>query len=198
MIDYTTLTPQEKLDLWIKKNNVSEESFSNIEDKLAAKQLVEKTNNEMSETKKQKPVFSNNKITKEIDSLQATPEEKDFLKKLAKYESGYNPSAVNRLGYSGLYQFGKQALDTVGLTRDQYMSNSMIQHKAALDLANKNTHGLEKYYGKKINGITLNKYNLAAAMHLGGRSNVLDVLSGNKNDFKDANGTSIFKYLKNF
>ena len=38
----------------------------------------------------------------------------NYLKKLAKVESGYRPNIVNEHGYGGLYQFGKSALATVG------------------------------------------------------------------------------------
>ena len=74
----------------------------------------------------------------------------------------------------------------------------MLQHEAALKVANMNNKGLSKYYGKTINGIKLSPYNLAAAAHLIGKRDLINVLEGEKSDVKDANQVSLFKYLKDF
>lgn len=199
MIDYSQLSPKEKLDLWMQKQNTSEESFSALEDRIAAKQLAKESIPETEEvTPKVKPVRDQNRITKEIDSLDIEQGAKDYLKRLAKVESSYNPGVVNSHGFMGLYQFKAPSLNTVGMSQADYMASSMNQHKAALTLASKNLSILEPFIGQSIRGIKLTKYNLAAAAHLGGAGHVKEVLMGQRPDFLDGNGTSIFRYLREF
>ena len=60
------------------------------------------------------------------------------------------------------------------------------------------TYAFEKYYGTTFNGIKLNKWNLAAAAHLGGRGTLNKLLRGDIKDFADANGTTVISRLKEF
>lgn len=202
MKDYTTLSSQEKMDLYLKSKSLSADEYDKLENNLIAK-----GESQLSPIKSQFDdyVFKDisflndkNNITDEIDSLDIDSKDKRYLKKLSKMESGYNPKIRNQFGYMGLYQFGKPALQAVKMTEDEYINDSQKQHKAALRLMDINTKGLEKYYGSTFNGIKLNKHNLAAAAQLGGRGTVNKLLSGKINDFKDGNGISIFKYLKLF
>ena len=61
-----------------------------------------------------------------------------------------------------------------------------------------NSFARSKYYGKTINGIKLSPYNLAAAAHLIGKGDLINILEGRKSDVKDTNQVSLFKYLKDF
>lgn len=197
-MDIQNLSPQEKIDLWFQQNQLKEDEFEKVRDKILSKELIQQSEIPENQYQGLSSVPEQNKITKEIDSMGFDNKQSNYLKKLAKIESGYRPGIVNEHGYGGLYQFGKTALATVGQSRDQYMGNSKNQHIAALTLAEKNSNGMDGFYGKTINGIKLNKYNLAAAMHLVGKSGVLDVLEGRLPDKKDGNGTSMFTYLKLF
>ena len=202
-MDYTKLSPQEKMELYLKNKSLSSEEYDKFEQNLIAKGDVQ-------DDSQNQPSFQNyafkdvsflndkNNIVNEINSLNIDDKDKRYLRKLSKMESGYNPKIRNQFGYMGLYQFGKPALQAVGITEDEYINNSQKQHQAALKLMNINTKGLEKYYGSTFRGIKLNKHNLAAAAQLGGRGTVNKLLSGKINDFKDGNGVSIFKYLKLF
>ena len=197
-MDIQNLSPQEKIDLWFQQNQLKEDEFEKVRDRILSKELIQQSEIPENQSQGLSSVPEQNKITKEIDSMGFDNKYSNYLKKLAKIESGYRPGITNKHGYGGLYQFGESALQTVGQTRDQYMGNTKNQHIAAITLAEKNTQGLDYLYGKTFNGIKLNKYNLAAAMHLGGRKNVLAVLNGEMPDFQDGNGTSIFKYLRLF
>ena len=197
-MDIENLSPQEKIDLWFQQNQLPENEFEKVRDKILSKELIESSEISDQQSSKLSSVPEKNKITEEIDSMGFDNKQSNYLKKLAKVESGFRPGITNQYGYGGLYQFGKSALSTVGQTRDQYMGNTKNQHIAALTLAEKNSNGMDGFYGKTINGIKLNKYNLAAAMHLVGKGGVLDVLEGRLPDKKDGNGTSMFTYLKLF
>ena len=189
---YADLSPEEKINLWTKQQALDSKAYQE-EEKSYLNAVKQK---EIAKPKYE--IKDKNKITQEIDSLSIDDRDKNYLKLLAKKESGFQPTIVNRLGYSGLYQFGSSALSAVNMSRDKYMSNSMLQHEAALKLARLNNKGLEKYYNKTINGIKLSPYNLAAAAHLVGKGDLINVLEGRKADVKDANKVSLFKYLKDF
>lgn len=203
MKDYTTLSSQEKMDLYLKSKSLSADEYAKLENNLIAKgdaQPDDKSQLGFQDYTFKDVSFLNDKnnIVNEINSLNIDDKDKRYLRKLSKMESGYNPKIRNQFGYMGLYQFGKPALQAVKMTEDEYINDSQKQHKAALRLMDINTKGLEKYYGSTFNGIKLNKHNLAAAAQLGGRGTVNKLLSGKINDFKDGNGISIFKYLKLF
>ena len=122
------------------------------------------------------PYDTSNKIIKSIVDTTYSDEDKEYLIKLADRESSYNPTVVNKLGYKGLYQFGKAALETVGYTADKYMSTVENQHDAAIKLAKHNENQLksimDKYVGKTVNGIKITKNGLRAAAHLLGANGV--------------------------
>lgn len=138
-------------------------------------------------------------IIDSIDKTKYDPEMKNYLKLLAYKESRFNPTVKNQFGYVGLYQFGKDAFDWVGIKKEDYLKDINLQHKAAATLAEKNFKGLEGYVGKTIGGIKLTKSGLMAAAHLGGRGNVMKFLNSNgKEVFKDGNNVPITHYMKYF
>lgn len=167
-MDYTKLSPQEKMELYLKNKSLSPEEYGKFEQNLIAKgdaQVDDKNQLGFQDYAFKDVSFLNDKnnIVNEINSLNIDEKDKRYLRKLSKMESGYNPKIRNQFGYMGLYQFGKPALQAVGMTEDEYINNSQKQHQAALKLMDINTKGLEKYYGSTFRGIKLNKHNLAAA-----------------------------------
>ena len=137
-----------------------------------------------------------NNITREIDELDLSDENKAYLKLLQQIESGSNPKIENSGGYAGLYQFGKSALSQINTSKEDYLANTLNQHLAALKLKELNMKRLYKYVGKVVDGITLNENNLQAAQHLGGVSSVLKFInSGGKDVFVDGNNVPITAYL---
>lgn len=148
-----------------------------------------------------------NKITDEIKSLNKSDEDKEFLIKMAQAESGFDPYVTNSLGYYGLYQFGKSALKTVGMTKSDF-KDTKNQHEAALKLADLNEKTnkslFEKYVGTWKNGVLITRNGLRAVHALLGVRGVREWLEGGnttwtaKHGHKDAYGTSPEKYLKLF
>ena len=148
-----------------------------------------------------------NQITDEINSLNVSDEDKEFLSKMAKRESGYNPYITNSLGYYGLYQFGKSALDTVGMTKEDF-KDTKNQHTAALKLADINERTnkdlFDKYVGTKKDGVLVTRNGLRAASALLGAKGVREWLEGGNTTWtaqhgnKDAYGTGPEQYLKLF
>ena len=150
----------------------------------------------------------------------------DFLEALGKRESGGNYKAFNKYGYAGKYQMGEAALIDAGyyekrgnynndwsgifLGRDNVYSikdflnspkaqeNAQIAYKRRQWLYLKAV-GADKFVGKFINGYTITPSGLLAGAHLKGAGGVIEYLkSDGKNNSKDAFGTSIESYIKNF
>lgn len=148
-----------------------------------------------------------NEITREIKSLNINDDDKTYLIRLAQKESSFRPYVTNRLGYYGLYQFGNLAFKDVGQTKESFQ-DTINQHNAALKLASLNERRLQdildNFVGKEFNGIKVTRNGIRAAAHLLGAATVRDYFQGTRNTklaqqgFKDANGTTIEKYLRMF
>lgn len=144
--------------------------------------------------------YSNNKFFKSILNLDIPKEDKAYLMQMGYLESRFNPTADNKRGYKGGYQFGKMALKEVGMTNNEYMKNMNNQHIAALKLRDINLGNLRnynKYIGKVVNGILITASGLAAGAHLVGASAVKNFFDKGIIE-KDGNGTPITKYFKDF
>jgi hypothetical protein len=126
-----------------------------------------------------------------------------FLKKIGHYESSNDYSRVNRLGYMGKYQFHRKTLKLVGIktTKKEFLSSPTLQEEAMnrLLLENKKTlrHFIKKYDGKYKHGVYVTESGILAAAHLGGAGNVVNWFRKGE-DFRDANGTPITKYMTIF
>lgn len=163
------------------------------------------------------PPSNMNEIQKEIYSLDIPDEEKQYLDTLSYGESTHKPYITNTLGYYGLYQFGDSAFKELNLSKEDF-KDTKVQHQAALDLAKRNEQYLQNYLkrhkvpeksiedliGKKVNGVTLTRNGIRAAMHHQGALTFFDWLYGteyspiSKKGFKDSYGASITRYLERF
>lgn len=126
-----------------------------------------------------------------------------FLNAIGHMESGNRYNIVNKWGYMGRYQFGRSTLQTLGynITRNEFLSNPELQEEAMHKLLKYNQFSL-KYYinnydGKKIKGVNITESGLLAAAHLAGSGNVKRFFQKGL-DFKDANGTTMTSYMKQF
>lgn len=142
------------------------------------------------------------------------PEGKDiekFMAIMAKRESSNNPNAINSKGYIGLYQFGKLALQDVGLypkiSTETFRKNPNIfpvpdQDDAMKKLIKKNKTYLKKYHryvGKTIKGIKMTEAGLLAGAHLVGHGGVKTFLRSKGTIVpQDGNGTPITEYMAMF
>lgn len=144
-----------------------------------------------------------------------------FLDSLKFKESSNNWKVVNKYGYMGLYQIGKEALKDISnktndkelkgihnrVTASEFRENPNIfppdlQEKAFIQLLKNNKHYLRrftKYIGKTIGGIKVTESGMLAAAHLVGNGSVKQFLkSEGKIDKTDANGVPCSHYLKYF
>ncbi|MGB5941958.1 MAG: peptidoglycan-binding protein LysM [Leeuwenhoekiella sp.] len=119
-------------------------------------------------------------------------------------ESQNDYSRINKFGYLGKYQFGRSTLLLLGVNdTEEFISNPELQEKTFIANASRNKwvlrKDIERFKGKKINGIEITESGILAAAHLAGPGNVKRFLrSGGVNGFRDAFGTSVSSYLKKF
>lgn len=151
----------------------------------------------------------------------------DFLNDLGARESGGDYKAFNRYGYAGKYQMGEMALIDCGYYKkpskkynndwsgifigkdgvnsiQDFLNNPTAQENAQIIFKKKQWNylkavGADKYLGQNINGYRITASGLLAGAHLKGVGSVINYLkSGGKNVGKDAFGTSVENYIKNF
>jgi hypothetical protein len=127
-----------------------------------------------------------------------------YKEAIAFKESQGKYKKINSLGYMGKYQFGKETLKTVGIhDSSQFLNSPKMQEKAFVALISKNKSELkdiiEKYEGQIVAGILVTESGILAAAHLGGVGSVKRFFRHNgKRYFKDAYGTSIRSYMRDF
>lgn len=126
-----------------------------------------------------------------------------FLEKIGHYESTNDYSKVNRLGYMGKYQFHQETLRAldINVSKKKFLSSPTLQEEAMTKLLTDNKKTLRryirKYDGEVVHGVYITESGILAAAHLGGAGNVINWFRKGE-DFKDANGTSITRYMKLF
>ncbi len=117
-------------------------------------------------------------------------------------QSQYN--RVNKLGYLGKYQFGKNTLKRLKIYDTKvFLNNPKLQEDAFIALCAINKWILRKdikrFEGKIINGVKITESGILAAAHLSGAGSVKKYLrSYGSQTFSDAFGTSIKSYLRKF
>ena len=127
-----------------------------------------------------------------------------FKEAVAFKESQGKYDVVNTLGYLGKYQFGKSTLKRFKIYNAQlFLETPKLQEDAFIALCSVNKwiliRDIKRSVGKNINGIRITESGILAAAHLAGAGNVKKYLRSNgENRFKDAYGTSIQHYLKQF
>ena len=146
-------------------------------------------------------------IRKETERLRIEQYHKDemqrFLNDIGHRESGNRYNITNSWGYMGRYQFGKSTLKGLGfdVTRTEFLNNPQLQEDAMQALLEHNKEKLQKYIdlfdGQTINGMYISESGILAAAHLGGQGSVKRYFRNGK-VFKDANGTKITSYMKQF
>ncbi len=133
--------------------------------------------------------------------------QKDFIgfkEAVAFKESQGKYNVVNKFGYLGKYQFGKNTLRRLKVyNTSKFLRSPELQEKAFVALCNVNKWILRKdikrFVGKRMNGVKITESGILAAAHLAGAGNVKKHLrSYGSFEFKDGFGTSIDSYLKKF
>jgi len=127
-----------------------------------------------------------------------------FREAIAFKESQGRYHVVNTLGYLGKYQFGRTTLERFNIyNTHNFLNTPELQEDAFVALCSLNKWILRKdirrSVGKKINGVVITESGILAAAHLSGAGNVKKYLrSHGRTTFKDAFGSSIQHYLKQF
>lgn len=165
--------------------------------------------------------------TSAVTSGSAYQGSESFNAALARQESSGNPGIANRLGYLGLYQYGSDRLQDLGVyqprpgeganswggtfripgfegvtTRDQFLANAQAQEAVrAIDTA-RLMPIIEKVMRDNpdmvIQGIGLNAPGLLAVAHLASSSIPEFVRTKGAYNPRDANGTSLLDYYTAF
>ncbi len=127
-----------------------------------------------------------------------------FKEAVAFKESQGKYNRVNTLGYLGKYQFGRTTLERFNIyNTHHFLKNPELQEDAFIALCSVNKWILRKdikrSVGKTINNIKITESGILAAAHLAGAGNVKKYLRSNGLfRFKDAYGSSVQHYLKEF
>jgi hypothetical protein len=127
-----------------------------------------------------------------------------YKEAIAFKESQGKYKKINSLGYIGKYQFGKETLKTIGIhDSNRFLNSPRMQEKAFVALLAKNKSELkdiiEKYEGQIVSGIRVTESGILAAAHLGGVGSVKKFFKHKgKRYFKDAYGTSVRSYMRDF
>ena len=127
-----------------------------------------------------------------------------FKEALAFKESQGKYDIINTLGYLGKYQFGKSTLKRFKIyNTSEFLKDPVLQEDAFLALCSVNKwilqRDIERFVGKKINGVKITESGILAAAHLAGAGNVKTYLrSYGQVSFEDAYGSSIKHYIKKF
>jgi len=127
-----------------------------------------------------------------------------YKEAIAFKESQGKYKKINSLGYMGKYQFGRQTLKSIGIDDcEQFLNSPTMQEKAFVALFSKNKSELrdviEKYDGQIVSGILITESGILAAAHLGGVGSVKKFFRHKgKRYFRDAYGTSIRSYMRDF
>ena len=127
-----------------------------------------------------------------------------FKEAIAFKESRGNYRTVNTLGYLGKYQFGKETLKLIGVYNTwEFLKNPELQEKAFVANTMRNKwilrRDINRFVGKRIDGVLITESGILAAAHLAGPGNVKKYLrSFGAIGFTDAYGTSVRNYMKKF
>lgn len=148
------------------------------------------------------------------DSILSKREEQiNDYRHLLGYLESRNRYVIDNGHFIGAYQFGKSALNHIGLghiTREEFLKNpdifpDSLQDWAVIELARSNQKmmstklNINKYVGKRMNGVKVTKGGILAAAHLIGWYDCSNYLaSWGKYNPKDGNNTHASDYMKKF
>lgn len=127
-----------------------------------------------------------------------------FKEALGFKESRGNYTTINKFGYLGKYQFAAATLSIIGVHNPSaFIRNAALQEKAFAAHTARNKwilrREINRFVGKRMNGVVITESGILAAAHLAGAGNVKKYLrSGGVFHFEDAFGTTIHTYIKKF
>ena len=128
----------------------------------------------------------------------------DFKEAIGFKESAGQYNCVNKHGYLGKYQFGKETLKLLGIYNTSiFLNSSELQEQAFMVNIQRNKwilrNDILRFVGTKISGVDITESGILASAHLAGPGNVKRFLrSYGTNNTADAFGSSILNYMKMF
>ena len=139
----------------------------------------------------------------------------DFMNDMAMRESNNTPTAVNRFGYMGKYQFGPTTLwglgDEFRITREEFLQMEEMQDSAMVQLLRHNTWQLRDIidrYNGTYRGFWITTSGILAGAHLVGPHGVRAYFDSNYKILRsnlmvtpstlDGNGTAVGEYIRQF
>ena len=134
----------------------------------------------------------------------------NFRDALRQSESSGNYGAVNRQGYTGAYQFGRDRLEDYiketgeSFSMEEFRQNPKLQERVQgwheRDIMKFiEANNLNEYYGKEVGGVSITPTALLGMAHLGGKSGMrLFLETAGQYNPSDAQGTSLSDYGRKF
>ena len=130
----------------------------------------------------------------------------NYTRVISHLESSHRYDVVNQYGYLGKYQISHKYLSDFGFSGSdkEFLGDKLSQELVMANYTYSNIRFIKKYnlnrfIGKKINGIEVTLFGMMASAHLVGIQSLTDYLNTNgKVITKDGNDTSIEKYMKVF
>lgn len=168
------------------------------------------SNTNFKKLKREDPLNYNLKLDK-LESVKSDPNFPfsnngfiEFKEALGFKESAGDYSRVNKYGYLGKYQFGKETLKLLGIYNTlEFLKSPELQEKAFYVNAQRNKwvlrRDIKRFVGKTISGVKITESGIIASAHLAGPGNVKRFLrSYGSINTSDAFGSSILNYMKLF
>lgn len=131
-----------------------------------------------------------------------TPAEQ-FMRKIARIESGGNHRVTNQYGMLGKYQFSPSTIRVLGfrVSDTRFLNDPRLQDSVMMAYMRANHRELreyiERYDGRIVNGIKISRAGILAGAHFAGSFGVKQYLNGG-NTVVDGNGTTIHQYMAMF
>jgi hypothetical protein len=131
-----------------------------------------------------------------------TPTEQ-FMKKIARIESGGNHRVVNQFGMLGKYQFSPSTIRVLGfkVSDRKFLNDSRLQDSVMVAYMRANHRELrwyiKNYSGKTVHGVKVTRAGILAGAHFAGSFGVKQYLT-NGAVISDGNGTTIRQYMAQF
>lgn len=127
----------------------------------------------------------------------------EFREKMGFLESRGNYQVVNKFGYMGKYQFGESHLEFYGVGKEEFLNSEELQDQIFKENLQRNKWKLrkeiKKYSNRVVDGVVVSESGILAAAHLAGVAGVKRYFNSvGKDNMKDAFGTSVNKYLREF
>lgn len=153
----------------------------------------------------EKPVVAKKPVVKRAKRVYRG-DVKAFMQLMARVESDNTPTARNRFGMLGKYQFSPKTIRALGysVSADEFLSDPSLQDEVMVKYMKDNRRTLSKlirnYAGLEVNGVVVTESGILAGAHLAGTGGLLAFFYPEKYGYRtsDANGTSVAYYMKKF